>query len=498
MSNSRTSVRIGPQGTVSFAERDDIFEQVATRKRSIDFTSALFYLPNPDPVLKKMGKDIEVYRDLLVDPQVLACVSRLKHGILSKEWDIDRGKAKSRIARMIRNAFAAIDNDDASGGLYRIIGELLDSILFGYQPSEIMWGNIDGYIMPVDIISKPQEWFNFDSDNTLLFRSIEDYAGTPVPEYKFICPTHHGSYVNPYGRAVLGSCFWPVTFKKGGLKFFIRFCEKYGMPWVVGKHNFSSREEIDKFVGELDAMVQDGIIAIGKDQQEVDVIPTGPSTSADIYEKLYSIMNDEIQLAILGHTASTRSTPGRLGGEDTAMQASDFMVSAGCKMIEQVMNVVIRWTYQLNGFTGDVPTFSLYEQEDVSSTIAVRDESLTRQGVVFTKEYYLRTYGFDDSDIEVGDTIQSTPPTNFAEQQRHEDQTLVDEIADLLTEPIASSKIGKAATKAVVDFIENTSSYEDALSSLAEVFSDMDVSYIENILVKAQAAAHAIGRTHAD
>lgn len=31
-------------------------------------------------------------------------------------------------------------------------------------------------------------------------------------------------------------CFWPVAFKKGGMKFWLRFAEKFGSPWVIGKH----------------------------------------------------------------------------------------------------------------------------------------------------------------------------------------------------------------------------------------------------------------------
>ena len=79
--------------------------EIATRGRSTDFYSILQNLPDPDPVLKKQGKDIKIYRDLLSDPHVWACVQSRKSGVLSLMWEIDRGKAKSKQAQVIENLF---------------------------------------------------------------------------------------------------------------------------------------------------------------------------------------------------------------------------------------------------------------------------------------------------------------------------------------------------------------------------------------------------------
>lgn len=93
------------------------------------------YLPNPDPVLKALGKDLKVYRELRADPHVGGSIRRRKAAVKALEWGLDRAKAKSRVARSIESIFADLD-------LSRIITEMLDAVLYGYQPMEVMWGKV--------------------------------------------------------------------------------------------------------------------------------------------------------------------------------------------------------------------------------------------------------------------------------------------------------------------------------------------------------------------
>ena len=71
-------------------------EEIATRKRSINFYSLGTYLPDPDIVLRKQGKDVRIYKELLCDPHVFACVQSRKAGVLSLEWDLNRGVDKDK------------------------------------------------------------------------------------------------------------------------------------------------------------------------------------------------------------------------------------------------------------------------------------------------------------------------------------------------------------------------------------------------------------------
>ncbi len=104
----------------------------SSRKGAIDFYPLSMYLPNPDIVLKKQGKDITVYNELLTDAHLGGCVASQKSGVLSLECYIDRGKAKSRHAKLIEDVFKSLD-------LERIVSEILNAPLFGYQILEVIW-----------------------------------------------------------------------------------------------------------------------------------------------------------------------------------------------------------------------------------------------------------------------------------------------------------------------------------------------------------------------
>ena len=51
--------------------------------------------------------------------------------------------------------------------------------------------------------------------------------------------------------------------QKGGMKFWVRFAEKYGSPWVIGKHpRGTAQGEIDLLLDSMEAMVEDAVAAI--------------------------------------------------------------------------------------------------------------------------------------------------------------------------------------------------------------------------------------------
>ena len=183
-------------------------EEIATRKRALNFYSLANILPDPDIVLRKQGKDIKIYKELLCDPHVFACTQSRKAGVLSLDWDINRG---------VENNDSSIDdlkNLLKSLDIHKLISDILDATQYGFQPLEIIWEKSkSGHILPAKVIAKPQEWFCFDDDNNLKFRTKDNYFGEVVPDKKFLLAQNNPSYNNPYGERTLSRVFWAVTFK---------------------------------------------------------------------------------------------------------------------------------------------------------------------------------------------------------------------------------------------------------------------------------------------
>ncbi|MCI1274350.1 MAG: DUF935 domain-containing protein [Clostridiaceae bacterium] len=384
--------------------KKEISEEIATRKRSINFYSLGTYLPDPDIVLRKQGKDVKVYKELLCDSHVFACVQSRKSGVMSLEWEIKNGDIKDETTEKLEELFKKLD-------IYKLINDILDATLFGFQPIEIIWGKVDNLVLPIDLKAKPSEWFCFDDENQLKFRTKEHYFGEELPPRKFLCPQSNPSYENPYGERTLSRVFWPVTFKKGGLKFWVIFTEKYGIPHLIGKHpRGATKEETDKLADLLEEMVQDAIAVI-PDDSSVEIQEANKSSSAEIFEKLIDKMNAEISKAILGQTLTTEiGSTGSYAASNTHFQVRQDIVDSDKKLVEKTVNQLIRWIYEINFSNQDVPVFEMYQEEDVDLTLSQRDKTLSETGVKFSKEYFIKNYGLEDEDFEIReDIIPATP-----------------------------------------------------------------------------------------
>lgn len=439
-------------------------DEIATRKRSINFYSLGSYLPDPDIVLRKQGKDVKIYRELFCDPHVFACIQSRKAGVLSLEWEINRGLDKAKDAELVEDVLKKLD-------IHKLINDILDATLFGFQPIEIMWGKVGNYVLPLELKAKPSEWFCFDEENLLKFRTKEHYWGEELPSKKFLCPQNNPSYDNPYGERVLSRVFWPVTFKKGGLKFWVVFTEKYGIPHLIGKHpRGATKEETDKLADLLEEMIQDAIAVI-PDDSSVEIQEANKSSSAEIFEKLIDKMNSEISKAILGQTLTTEiGSTGSYAASNTHMAVRQDIIDADKKLVEKTINQLIQWIYEINFANAEVPVFELYEPEDVDLTLAQRDKILSDTGVKFTKEYFIKTYGLEEEDFDIREDIIPVNP-NF--KQFSEEEHLLPGQAQIenLYKFITESELNKQSQNMLaplIDLFESCENYEEAFDLLTD------------------------------
>jgi len=449
----------------------NITDEIATRRRALNFYSLVNILPDPDIVLRKQGKDMKVYKSLLYDSHVFACIQSRKSGILSLEWDINRGFDKDDNAKLIEDILKKLD-------IYKLINEILNAVQFGFQPIEIMWKKKkNGFIFPEEMISKPPEWFCFDDDNNLKFRTKENYYGEALPKYKFLCPQSNPTYDNPYGERTLSRVFWPVTFKKGGMKFWVVFTEKYGMPHLIGKHpRGASKDETDTLADSLEQMVQDAIAVI-PDDSSVEIQEANKSSSAEIYEKLIDKMNAEISKAILGQTLTTEiGENGSYAASNTHMAVRQDIINSDKKLVENTINQLIKWICEINFPNIDVPIFEMYQEEDIDLTLAQRDKILSDTGLKFTKEYFIKTYGFDEEDFDIREDIPySEQSPNFKEFKEEPPNIPGQEQIEKLYNFISQEKLPEQAQnllKPIISLIEACDSYEE----LEEILTDKNLS----------------------
>ena len=481
---------VSPTEFVQFGEPSkSLSDQIATRGRSIDFYGLGMYLPNPDPVLKALGKDIKVYRELRADAHVGGCIRRRKAAVKALEWGLDRDKAKSRVAKSIEAIFADLD-------LSRIITEMLDAVLYGYQPMEVMWGKVGGYLVPVDVVGKPADWFLYSPENELRFRSRQaQLQGEELPPRKFLVPRQDASYDHPYGFADLSMCFWPTTFKKGGLKFWVQFTEKYGAPWVIGKHPRSASDaETNQLLDRLEDMVQDAVAVI-PDDSSVDIKEAaGKTGSTEVYERLLHFCRSEVSIALLGQNQTTEANANRASAQ-AGLEVTRDIRDGDKAIVQEAFNTLIRWVCELNFNDGARPVFEMWEQQEVDKVLAERDEKLVRAGAKLTPAYFKRAYSLQDGDLdEAAEPI--APAAEFAEGDVAPDQDALDAALDALSAD-AMNADAQAMLAPLLKRIAKGVQPDELLGTLAELYPEMDATGLQERLARMIFVANLWGRLHA-
>lgn len=481
---------VSPTEFVQFGEPSkSLSDQIATRGRSIDFYGLGMYLPNPDPVLKALGKDIKVYRELRADAHVGGCIRRRKAAVKALEWGLDRDKAKSRVAKSIEAIFADLD-------LSRIITEMLDAVLYGYQPMEVIWGKVGGYLVPVDVVGKPADWFLYSPENELRFRSRQaQLQGEELPPRKFLVPRQDPSYHNPYGFADLSMCFWPTTFKKGGLKFWVQFTEKYGAPWVIGKHPRSASDaETNQLLDRLEDMVQDAVAVI-PDDSSVDIKEAaGKTGSTEVYERLLHFCRSEVSIALLGQNQTTEATANRASAQ-AGLEVTRDIRDGDKAIVQEAFNTLIRWVCELNFNDGARPVFEMWEQQEVDKVLAERDEKLVRAGAKLTPAYFKRAYSLQDGDLDEA-AQPATPAAEFAEGDVAPDQDALDAALDALSADDMNAD-AQAMLAPLLKRIAKGVQPDELLGMLAELYPEMDATGLQERLARMIFVANLWGRLHA-
>ncbi len=485
---------VTPNDYVELGTDKPLDRPVVTLDAMQDIASMAF-LPNPDEVLKAMGKAIDVYRSITYDAKVKASVGQLTSGVKALEWDVDRGRARSRYKRELEEWTKDYD-------LQSFIEAHVAAWLYGYQPMEAPWEVVGTQWFPQQFVAKPQEWFVHDPHGFWKYVTKDNKDGVALPSEKnFLFPTFGATYTNPYGVGALSGCFWPVTFKRGGLRFWLTFVEKFGMPHVVIKVPPGAGEE--EKAAALSAgrrMIQDAVLVITDTQSYEIVEAAGKSASSDLYRELLAYSDDQIALSIIHQTMSSDVSDkgGGYASSKTGETVLDSAVAAVAGLVQQSMSRVYRAICEVNWGTIDAPTFMLYEESETDSTVAERDskvnEMLGKAGKRLSAAYFQKAYKLDDEDIE--DTAaeepkpaaapeEPQPVEAFAESDTSEfpDQAAVDRLADGLTDEELQSQMD-GVLQPVINAIARASNYAEALELLAATYPDMDGDRLQNALAR--------------
>jgi phage gp29-like protein len=468
-------------------------KEVATRNVA-EYVSGLDYLPNPDTILQKNGGNIKVYREM-IDAHLDAVKNKRFASITSRAWTIDGSKGDAKKAKFVEEYLWNID-------LRNTISQMLDAIGYGFAVHEIVWDAVQTdlgvLILPTSIKDRKQEWFKFDSDSKLLLQT-KDGTRQEMPARKFLVTRNRPTAINPYGISVYSRCFWPLAFKKGGLKFWMIFVEKYGMPKAIGKIPPSAtNDEQQTFLKMLTGLVRDAVAVIPQ-TGSVELLETRLS-GTNPHAEIIAWADKAMSKAWLGETLTTEQTSSG-GTQAMATVHNDVRADLAlddAAMIESSINQLIRWIYEINWPNEkEIPWMNIILPEDLQEARLNRDLKLLQLGVKFNAQYITDVYGIDEKYFEMTEAQQGG--AMFAEgpekkpkvrNASHELRKQVNEFTEHLADEC--EKVDFLAP--IRELVENAKSLEEVRDKLGGCYGEMPMDQIEDEMEQAFLAADLAGR----
>lgn len=355
--------------------------EIASAEKDVDlFSGWTGRMENPDAVLRaeSLGRGVRLYEELERDWQVFAQLQVRTLALQSCEWRVEPaggGRKEAKEADFVRRVLLEANFDQLSR-------DLMQAVLTGYKPVEVMWEASEGDVWVREFRGRRPSRFAFDMNGTLRLLTIENpYDGEPVPERKFIVWTYGGSDACPYGRGLGYQLYWPVWFKKNGVKFWMVFAEKFGSPTVIGKYPVGTTEtEKEKLLEAIAAVQQQTGIRV-PDTMSIELLEAA-RTGAVTYEDLCNYFDRAIAKILLGQTLT--SEPGTSGsyslGRVHGDVRRDILKSDGDSMCETIGRTVVRWLVDYNfpaeRRTGYPHVWRRTDPERDQKTLAERDRTI--------------------------------------------------------------------------------------------------------------------------
>lgn len=474
----------------------DLLREVATTADGRDitrgFVDSLPLLPPLDRVLQQRGGgDYRVYEELLRDDQVAACFMQLRLAVVGSEWQVHPGgerRIDKRAAEDLQAQLKELDWD-------RVTDRMLYGLFYGYAVAEAIYARDGNRIKLADIIPRKARRFGFSPRGELRLRTTSAPLGEPVPDKKFWHFAYGGdSGDEPYGLGLAHALYWPVFFKRAGIKFWMIFLEKFGAPTAKGEFPANATEaEKQKLLAALSAINTDSGVIV-PEGMKIDLLEAARSGTAD-YTELVKRMDAAIAKVILGQSATTEGTPGKLGNEDTQNDVRQEVTKAAADLVCSSFNrTVAQWLTEWNYPGAMRPNvWRQTEPDEDLNQRAERDSKVSGMGFRPTLETINETYPgeWEEKPAPSARPAGGTGPA-FAEADEDEGDRYLRSVQQRLADETAAPI--DAMMRPIEDLLARVNSFEEFKAGLEEAFKEMDPKAFSQVMGDAIAAARLAGR----
>lgn len=404
-------------------------------------------------------------------------------------------------------------------GFRSLLKDLLDALGKGYSVVEMMWATGSQW--------KPQryEWrdprfFQFDQVSRRQIRlrdELDSFNGLELAPYKFLTHVHHGKSGIPIRGGLARLAAWAFMCKGYTIKDWLAFAEVFGMPLRLGKYGPSANQDEINILKMAVANLGIDAAAVFPESMQVELVEAGnKGGSADFFERLANYLDNQISKGILGQTASSSGTPGKLGNEDLQAEVRDDIRDDDAEQLEETINRdLVRPFIDLNfGPQEQYPEIQLraIPPEDVKALVEAVEKLVplglrVEQSVMCDKlglpdvdpsakpEDLLRPAGTQNQSKMDEETVEpATPPPPAkglnAQSQFTPEQQALETLADR-----AMAEVDLRSNEALLlQAVMRGNSYEEVVANLIDLYPQLQADDLQDTIARSLVAAELFGR----
>jgi len=332
------------------------------------YFGTMFALPNPDPILREMGQAEKVYYSIMADAHVMGEIRSIRGSFRSYQYRLTPGSdndSKAAAAMELCQQWMQSQAPNTVSDWLEVMWQMTASIFTGYRVHEMVWDLVDGHYLPSQVLDRPGRRFRFDAYGAPLLISSGNWQGAPVEPYQFVVSRHMPTTDNPYGMALLSSCFWPWTFKTGGWRYFVKYCERHGLPWPVGRYQAGTSEaDQDALAEALAGMIEAGYVVTQEGTGLELLTPTGGGSNLP-QQNLITLCNREMSKALTSQAMiGEQLDVGARAAAETAMDRQNSVHDSDRDISAASMAQIFKWITLFNFGDGvSPPTLEFFKQE---------------------------------------------------------------------------------------------------------------------------------------
>jgi len=390
--------------------------------------------------------------------------------------------------------------------------DLLDAIGKGFALSEINW-DIQGktaIITGFNWIHQKRALFYSDYEKGLwekqfemprIITESEQVKGEDMPPFKLIYHRYKARSGYDTRAGILRTCAWMYLFKNYAIKDWVAFAEVFGMPLRLGKYDTGATpEDKEALVTAIRSLGSDaaGIIS---ENTKIEFIETVKAAAKEnIYKALADFSNKEMSKAILGQTATTEGTPGKLGNEKAQDLVRHDLVKADNESLsktyrDQFIRPLVGYNF---GWDKPLPWLKFKHEmpEDLKMLSAVYKDLHGINQPISAEHVSER---FKIPMPKKGETVLEGPSSPFAmkritakQGQFSPEQQKLEELVAAGVENAVSAASG--LREPIKKMITDAKSLEELRDNIYSAYGEMDPADLQELVARAIYIADLYGR----